>query len=1272
MRGGGAGSGRNAPRRRLADPAVLRTTVRHIVLPGHEIARIEPRRRETIAGLLRRSGWAKRHRVRGWQFRLPTICVVNGEPVRQREWRSTKIRAGDRVEFWSRPLGAGQQNGGKQTLGLVALIAVAALSLFAPFLAAGAGLGFLAPGTIGGALLTAGIGLGGSLLISALTTPRAGAQNQDAAAGTQGTDQVLSSIQAAGNQVRPFSPIPVSYGRIRTFPDFAATPWSEYSGNDQYLNVLLSLGLGKYSAEAIYLDDTLLWDSGTGVQSGFDAQIAFYDPDETVSLFPTNVVSSGEVSGQEITETPVGYFVASASGTEASYLAVDIIFPGGLYSVPSNATDVNQIANASVTVVADYQEVDGAGAPVGSPAQLFSQTFTRATKNPIRETIKTAVTPKRYQVRVYRTDAPNVPVGGGGLSSGQGYRGNTSGALVDNVAWAGLRAFIDGVASFPVSTTAIRIKADRLNANSSRKFGVLRTRILNVWTGSAFEEQATRNPIWAFYDAAVDTTYGASRPPSKIDFNTVVSAATAADTRGDKFDYEFASAVIVPEALDLILRTTRTRHFWSGDVISIVRDEESAVPDMLITDREIVRGSLALEYRLNDDVAADAVRLEYVDENTWRPADVQYPPNDLEFTSVAPATIRVDGVVQRDQAHQEASFYYLQSIYRRIGVTLDTEWDGRRLTYGTHVRVQSELPQTWGQSGAILGVETRTLTVDPAPSWADAGTKYTRIRTATGRVFGPVISTQGATEEEIVLDETDLGAVETAQSMTLAQATAREDGGEFPSYDFGTATKTSRDCIVLSGRPNGDNRISLELAVDNPLIYSTDIGSPPILPSANLPAAVKTPIVAGLNASFRQGVAEPILEASWFPADGAEYYRARLSYDGGNSYVQIYEGIGSHFSMVVDRVALRLQVAGIGAAHGPWATVDVDAPAITVAQQTVAVSSMIAGLGDFVTNEFNRIADRIRQLDQIIASAAADADATNWLDRRETRSDLVYANGRISQVSTLASTIDGRLVGAYTVNIDINGYVTGFNLYDDGEFSAFVLKADVFSVGWPGYDSQTVFQIANVGGVAKITFTGDMFADGAIIARTIGAGAVEADKIAANAVIAGKIAANAITAGTIQADAVTTSKLIADAAARIDSVVQANPTFYFDTANHTLCSVPVTSVTGKYVIDCNIEWDGTLGFTNTGASQYYLVAELVLDGTTVLDTFYIAPYCTGISGSSLNFYFIGPFTSKAKATISAGSHSLALRVRSYNNVSPGTARTAKEASIVAFEQRDNG
>lgn len=143
---------------RGSDP---RQPVLHVVMPGCEVARAEPRARETVSAFLRRTGWAKKDRQYGWQFKkgLPTVLEVNGEPVLRRAWRTTRITAGDVVRFASYPLG-GQGGGAKQVIGLVALIAVSAFALWAGPALFGAGI----PGILG----TAAIGCGGLMLLDAL------------------------------------------------------------------------------------------------------------------------------------------------------------------------------------------------------------------------------------------------------------------------------------------------------------------------------------------------------------------------------------------------------------------------------------------------------------------------------------------------------------------------------------------------------------------------------------------------------------------------------------------------------------------------------------------------------------------------------------------------------------------------------------------------------------------------------------------------------------------------------------------------------------------------------------------------------------------------------------------------------------------------------------------------------------------------------------------------------------------------------------------------
>lgn len=139
--------------------------VKHTVLPGKVIAEIEAKPRETIAGFVRRNGWAER-KGKSFHFRLPTICIVNGHPVLQEQWFKTRIRRGDEVVFHSKPLGGG--SGGAKRNSIMGLVAIIGLSLLAPGIAGAllpealASASFL--GVTGKSLLASGLPVGGELL----------------------------------------------------------------------------------------------------------------------------------------------------------------------------------------------------------------------------------------------------------------------------------------------------------------------------------------------------------------------------------------------------------------------------------------------------------------------------------------------------------------------------------------------------------------------------------------------------------------------------------------------------------------------------------------------------------------------------------------------------------------------------------------------------------------------------------------------------------------------------------------------------------------------------------------------------------------------------------------------------------------------------------------------------------------------------------------------------------------------------------------------------
>jgi len=911
-----------------------------LVAPGYEQARAEALAGERISEFLARVKWAAPN-GRRWLFKLPTICIINGAPVLQRQWLRRRIKPNDSIHFESRPHGG---RNGKMIAGIIGAIALAAFAPWAAGYLAGTVLGLTGTAlTVATGAFTAAIAIGGSLAMHALIRPNAGGQN----AG-EGNDQVrLYSTQARGNMARPGEPKSMHYGRLLIEPDFypSRLPWSEFEGDEQYLNVLLCRGLGKYEIEQVRTEDTIVWDTVTGLNSAFEGStVEHFEPGETITTFPINVVTSVEVNGQQLPsgvggEGWVGPYVANASGTQTNKLAFDVVWPAGCYVMHPDGW----VLARAVTLVAEARPVDNDGTPTGGFTELFSETFTLNSRKPVRKSIPVALSPGRWDVRLRRTNAPFAGTNG-----------------TDEVVWAGLRAFIVGVeeASTDCSSTALRIKASAFTQQSVRLFSVLQTRILPVWNTDAetWTEQPTRNPYWAFYDAATNPVYGPRRAPTNRDFQAVVTNALSADAAGITFDYQFRSAVKLPDAFDTILKVARARHRWSGDMLSIVVDQFNALPRMLITDREIVRGSASIEYVLNTEDSADCVIFEYVDETTWQPAEVQFPP-DGEFVAHAPARMRVDGIVNRDNARDMAAFLWLQSQHRRIRPTISTEYDGRVLGFGDTIAVQMDLPK-WGATAAVIGRLDNVLTVDRQLPWADSGQHYVAWRTRTGRQFGPVKCAKADNDNLalVELDETDVSSYETALSMTLEASLARAEGGEEPSVAFGTLESgVVQNCLVLAGRPSG-SRVQLALVVNSADCYPEALGAAPALPTAPSLVDPATPIIQGLFVRFRQGVAEPILDGSWWPAPGAESYRADVSYDEGASWTPIYGDREPSFSALVDRAALRVRVQGIGQRRGPYSEVDLEAPTIVLGPGVVAPES----LGD-------ELFARVRQIDLRVA-----------------------------------------------------------------------------------------------------------------------------------------------------------------------------------------------------------------------------------------------------------------------------------------------------------------
>ena len=617
---------------------------------------------------------------------LPFICLLNGRPIMRKDWGRI-VEHDDIVVFSVLPQGDG---GKSDPLRMILMIAVAMFAQWAaPQLAPAMGLG---SGEFAIAAVKAGIGMIGSALVNALIpppSPPTPAQSAQLAAPSP-----TYSLTAQGNAARLGAAIPVQYGRVKFFPDFASMPYTEYAGNEQYLYQLLCLGVGEYSVESINIEDTAI--------SNFEEiEYQVVEPYTSPTLFPQNVITSAEVSGQELTNAGyTGPFTANPSNTDALYLGFDVVTPRGIYY----ANDQGGLDSVSITVRFQAREIDDSGTPIGSWVTLGTETITGATTTPQRRSYRYSMTAGRYEVQATRTDVKQ-----------------TGSRYGHEVVWASVRAYLKETRDFGnVTLLAMRMRAtNNLSQQASRLINVVATRKIRTWdstNGWSATATANRSIAWAIADI-LSADYGGGLADSRISLAELETLDATWTARGDQFDGRFDGLMALWEGLQKIAQAGRARPYQQNSVVRVVRDEAVSIPVAFFSDRNIVRGSFSVEYMMPTEETADAVQVKYWDEDYWQQRKVL---SQLDG-GTANNTTELDlfGVVDRDHAHREGLYVAAANKYRRKVISFTTEMEGFIPSLGDKIIVSHDMPQ-WGQSGELTAVGTLGGGVDDWSIWNDA------------------------------------------------------------------------------------------------------------------------------------------------------------------------------------------------------------------------------------------------------------------------------------------------------------------------------------------------------------------------------------------------------------------------------------------------------------------------------------------------------------------------------------------------------------------------
>ncbi len=670
----------------------------------------------------------------------PFICVHNGEAVLRKDW-GRRVADGDVVVFAALPRG-----GGSNPLRIVLSIAVMAFAAWAaPAVLGAVGMSEVAMTTfIGGLsitplqLATAAIGLVGNMLISALLpAPTVGSTGAMQLMGGLPSPSPTYSLQAQGNSARLENPIPVQYGRMRFYPDFASLPFVEYYGNEQYLYQLFCLGVGEFAIEKIQIEDS-------PISSFFGVSYQVVQPNQQMTLFPANVTSSDEVAGQDLTGTVSGPFAANAAGTYATAIGVDLAAPRGLYYV----TDKNDIASLTWRAKVEAREIDDDGVAIGSWVTLGEPTASGATTTPQRYSFKYTVNPGRYQVRVSRLDTEQ-----------------TGTKYAHDLIWAGLRAYLKSSRTFgDVTLLAVRMQAtSQLSAQAARKINVIATRKLQDWTpGSGWSgtTTATSSIALALMDAAT-ASYGANLDDDRVDLASITVLGDIWAARGDEFNGRFDTATTCWEALSSIAKVGRAKPYMQGGILRIMRDGPETVPVALYSMRNIIRGSFGIEYLTPTDTMADCVDVTYWDEDFWTLRRVRAALTGSPETK--PAKLPLFGVTDRNHAYREGLYYAACNLYRRRLIKFGTEMEGFLPALGDLIAIQHDMP-AWGQHAEIVAASANLLL--RSEEMDNAAWTKTNLTTA-GMANVAVAPDGGTTAEQLVASAANGSAT---QAVTAASA----------------------------------------------------------------------------------------------------------------------------------------------------------------------------------------------------------------------------------------------------------------------------------------------------------------------------------------------------------------------------------------------------------------------------------------------------------------------------------------------------------------------
>lgn len=636
---------------------------------------------------------------------VSSVCQVSigGHPVPYAMWSKVRPRAGQTIHVVAVPQGGG---GGK-ILRTVALVALVVLSQGIASGAIGGLSGFTATAAAAGVMIV------GGLAINALIPPPTA---KNGASSSDPFNQ-LNSLTGTSNNLAPYSVIPCVVGTAQFFPPHAALPYTEISGDDQYLRMLLDLGYGDLDISDIQIGGT---------------DISTYDDVEY------EIGTSPSIYSSDVFELAVGTVLNNNGDTDtrtgqnpSAEMSVDLIFPQGLYAVTDKGKNVNAYVNVDIAfrqvgTTTWYGIYDQPGISISTPAAVIDHVHSQVsiTSNQ-RKVLRVGIRWKSPSSAQYEVKVTKI---------GTGW--DSSAAQFHDMTWSVLRSINPSVAASSTGTTklAVRIKAtDQLNG-VVQNLSVLASQKIPTYdpgTATWSANAPNENPAWIYAWLLTRCPAVVRRlADTRMDLDYIASWAAECTAKGLKIGFVMDSGRALIDVAKDVLAAGRASFGLRNGKYSTVRDLAQTVPVQMFTPKN----SSGFSYARAFADLPHALKVTFTNpEANWQ-KDVQVVYWDGYNAGNATRFEELDlSMVTDPGAAWRLGRYYLAVMYNRpTTYTFTADVEHLVCERGDLITVGHDIIG-WGVAyGRVKAVNGSRITLDEAAQLDPAKSYVIRVRCSDG------------------------------------------------------------------------------------------------------------------------------------------------------------------------------------------------------------------------------------------------------------------------------------------------------------------------------------------------------------------------------------------------------------------------------------------------------------------------------------------------------------------------------------------------------------